>query len=129
MVRFANALGFDGWKDFAKTYVSEQHYQQTHYSNIDPNLPFAADSSTRDIIAQMQALQSEALADTAELLSLKPDSIVLATGSQPVMPPIPGIRNEKFVSVADILDGRVLPGARCLVIGGGMALSQNSENR
>ncbi len=69
VVRFAKALGFDGWKDFAKAYVSEQHYQQTHYSNIDPNLPFAADSSTRDIIAQMQALRSEALADTAELLS------------------------------------------------------------
>ena len=33
------------------------------------------------------------------LESLKPDSIVLATGSQPVMPPIPGIRNEKFVMV------------------------------
>lgn len=64
VVRFAKTLGFDGWKDFAKAYVSEQHYQQTHYSNIDPNLPFAADSSTRDIIAQMQALQSEALADT-----------------------------------------------------------------
>ena len=35
VVRFAKALGFDGWKDFAKAYVSEQHYQQTHYSNID----------------------------------------------------------------------------------------------
>ncbi|MBQ5467274.1 MAG: hypothetical protein IIT62_00060 [Oscillospiraceae bacterium] len=34
-VRFAKALGFDGWKVFAKACVSKQHYQQTHYSNID----------------------------------------------------------------------------------------------
>ena len=69
VVRFAKALGFDGWKDFAKAYASEQHYQQTHYSNVDPNYPCSAHSSTKDIIAQMQALQSEALADTADLLS------------------------------------------------------------
>ncbi len=60
-------------------------------------------------------------ADEKLLAELKPDAIILATGSQPVMPPIPGIRNEKFVGVPDILDGKVLPGAKCLVIGGGMS--------
>jgi len=68
LVRFAKALGFSGWKDFAKEFVSEQHYQDTHYSDVDPNVPFRADSSTKDIISLMCSLQMESLMDTADLI-------------------------------------------------------------
>ena len=68
LVRFAKTLGFSGWKDFAKEFVSEQHYQDTHYSDIDPNVPFRADSSTKDIISLMCNLQMESLMDTADLI-------------------------------------------------------------
>ena len=69
LVRFAKTLGFSGWTEFAKEFVNEQHYQETHYSNIDPNIPFSEDSSTKDIISQMCSLQMESLMDTADLLS------------------------------------------------------------
>lgn len=67
LVRFAKALGFPGWKDFAKAFAGEQHYQETHYSDVDPNIPFRADSSTKDIINLMCSLQMESLMDTADL--------------------------------------------------------------
>ncbi len=69
LVRFAKTLGFSGWKDFAKEFVSEQHYQDTHYSDVDPNVPFRADSSTKDIINLMCSLQMESLMDTADLMN------------------------------------------------------------
>lgn len=69
LVRFAKSLGFSGWTEFVKEYVGEQRYQETHYSEIDPNIPFQETSSTQDIIQQMCSLQMESLMDTADLLS------------------------------------------------------------
>ena len=68
LVRFAKALGFSGWRDFAKEFVNEQHYQETHYSDVDPNIPFHENSSTKDIISLMCSLQMESLMDTADLI-------------------------------------------------------------
>lgn len=48
----------------------------------------------------------------------KPDAVIVATGSVPLVLPIPGI--EKTVHAADVLDGKVKPGKRVLVVGGGM---------
>ena len=45
-MRFAKAMGFSGWREFARESVSEQHYQETHYSDVDPNLPFQENSWT-----------------------------------------------------------------------------------
>lgn len=69
LVRFAKTLGFSGWSEFARAFASEQHYQETHYTDIDPNLPFHKDSSTKDIINLMCSLQMESLMDTADLIS------------------------------------------------------------
>lgn len=56
---------------------------------------------------------------TPELLrEKKPDAVIVATGSKPLMLPIPGI--EKTVHAADVLEGNVKPGKRVLVVGGGM---------
>jgi len=67
LVRFAKSLGFSGWKDFAKAFAGEQRYQETHYSDVDPNIPFQEGSSTKDIINLMCSLQMESLMDTADL--------------------------------------------------------------
>lgn len=47
-----------------------------------------------------------------------PDAVILASGSIPLVLPIPGI--EKAIHAADVLDGNVKPGKRVLVVGGGM---------
>lgn len=71
LVRFAKALGFQGWKEFSRAFVEEQNYQAAHYTDIDPNYPFAESDSTRDIISKMCSLQVESLLDTADLLDDK----------------------------------------------------------
>lgn len=56
---------------------------------------------------------------TPELLGeVKPDAVIIATGSTPLVLPIPGI--EKAIHAADILEGNIKPGKKVLVVGGGM---------
>ena len=54
------------------------------------------------------------------LISSGADAVILATGSVPVTPPIPGLTaNDKVCYAQDLLEGRVKPGTECVVIGGG----------
>lgn len=68
LVRFAKALGYTGWREFVKEFVSEQHYQESHYSDIDPNFPFEEGDTTADIIQKMSSLEVESILDTADQL-------------------------------------------------------------
>ena len=68
LVRFAQALGFSGWKELLKEFLAESHYDAAHYTDIDPNFPFSHTSSTRDIVYQICNLQVESLLDTADLI-------------------------------------------------------------
>ena len=51
----------------------------------------------------------------------KIDEIVIATGSAPIEPNIPGVNLEHVVSANDVLDGKVSVGQNVIVIGGGQA--------
>lgn len=86
VVRFAQALGFSGWKEFVKAFTEEQSYQARHYSNIDANFPFTKDSRRKDIINQLCSLQVESLLDTADLLNEAPldECAALLLGSRRV---------------------------------------------
>ena len=86
VVRFAQALGFSGWKEFVKAFTEEQSYQAQHYSNIDANFPFTKDSRRKDIINQLCSLQVESLLDTAHLLDEAPldECAALLLGSRRV---------------------------------------------
>jgi len=51
----------------------------------------------------------------------KPDAVILATGSKPLVLPIPGLDNKDFVKTAvEVLRGRTLYGKNVVVVGGGM---------
>ena len=57
---------------------------------------------------------------TAELiLAEKPDAVVLATGAVAGIPPIPGIEKAKVYTAVEALAGKVIVGAKPLIIGGG----------
>lgn len=68
LVRFAKTLGYSGWKEFMTAFVEEEHYQETHFSDIDANLPFSRRDSVGDIIRKVSDLQVESILDTADLL-------------------------------------------------------------
>jgi 2,4-dienoyl-CoA reductase (NADPH2) len=53
------------------------------------------------------------------LLEMGFDEIVLATGTVPRTPSIPGVDHPKVVSYLDVLQRRVVPGARVAIIGAG----------
>lgn len=58
---------------------------------------------------------------TPELVaSLKPDAIIIATGSVPLRPPIPGLDSCGCSTAEDVLTGKADTGKRVLVVGGGM---------
>lgn len=58
---------------------------------------------------------------TPELVAeVKPDAVIVATGSNPLVLPIPGINDAGVIHAGDLLDGKVSVGKKVLVVGGGM---------
>lgn len=58
--------------------------------------------------------------DVSTILKHHPDVVVLATGSVLARPPIPGLDGARVVGAHDVLAGRVKPGQKVVVLGGGM---------
>lgn len=56
------------------------------------------------------------------------DKVIAATGSHPAMPPIPGLKEvSKVTNAQEVLEGRVMPGANCVVIGGGQVGAETAH--
>lgn len=49
----------------------------------------------------------------------RPDHLILATGGEPITPPIPGVERENVVQAWDVLADKVATGSKVVVIGGG----------
>ncbi|MGG5332571.1 MurR/RpiR family transcriptional regulator [Enterococcus sp. AZ163] len=70
LVRFGKALGFSGWKDFLNKLIEDLRYEQTHYSEIDPNIPFTTEHSYQEIIKNIATVQIESIQDTADRMDV-----------------------------------------------------------
>lgn len=55
------------------------------------------------------------------------EALVVATGSRPVIPPIPGVDRRQVVTAGDVLLGRVAVGDPVVVIGGGQVGAEVAE--
>ncbi len=65
---------------------------------------------------------------TKELLAEeKPEVFLVATGSKPVMPQIPGIDLPHVVQAVEVLAGRVKSGNRVVIIGGGVVGAETAD--
>ncbi|MGD0795462.1 MAG: FAD-dependent oxidoreductase [Dehalococcoidales bacterium] len=80
-------------------------------------------------------LKMETEASAALLAKEKPDAVILATGSKPSVPDVPGIDKANVVTCTDLLLGRKKAGQRVVVLGGGLVgcetalwLAQNKKN-
>jgi 2,4-dienoyl-CoA reductase (NADPH2) len=62
-------------------------------------------------------LNTPVSADT--LAAAAPDVVIVATGAQPLTPPIPGVDAPHVVQAWDVLSGKAHTGRRVVVIGGG----------
>jgi len=57
--------------------------------------------------------------DATVLDAVAPDAVILATGGEPITPPIPGVELPHVVQAWELLAGRARSGKRVVVIGGG----------
>jgi len=95
--------------------------------NIAVKAPYRAEFGgiTRYLSKQMEILGVKVnlgLEVTPELVEReKPDAVVVATGSLPSKPPLPGAKQENVVSVWDVLQERVKIGEKVVVVDGGEA--------
>ena len=66
--------------------------------------------------------------DAAAVAAGKPDALIVATGSLPVVPrSIDGIDGENVVLAQDVLMGKVETGRRVVVIGGGLVGAETAD--
>ena len=63
-------------------------------------------------------LETEATAE--QIVSDHPDAVVIATGSEPVIPDMSGVNGSRVATGWDILEGRKQAGNKVLIVGGGM---------
>lgn len=68
VVRFAKTLGFDGWKEFMKAFISEMKYLEQHQGDVDANYPFDAKNTAKEIIDRLKKVQIESILDSADLM-------------------------------------------------------------
>jgi 2,4-dienoyl-CoA reductase-like NADH-dependent reductase (Old Yellow Enzyme family)/thioredoxin reductase len=58
----------------------------------------------------------------------KADAVIVATGAEPFVPPIPGIKSERVVTAWDVLGGKVkVKSKNVVIIGGGMVGCETAE--
>lgn len=64
---------------------------------------------------------------TPEVLErAKPDAVILATGSSPVIPEIPGVKGANVLTALEVLEGKAT-GAQVVIIGGGLIGCETAE--
>jgi NADPH-dependent 2,4-dienoyl-CoA reductase/sulfur reductase-like enzyme len=59
-------------------------------------------------------------ATVEQVVSDHPDAVVIATGSEPVIPDMSGVNGSRVATGWDILEGRKQAGHKVLIVGGGM---------
>lgn len=73
------------------------------------------------------AMHFNTRADRALIQSLKPDVVVVATGGIPLVPGIPGLKDSGCIANREILLGRIAPGSRALILGGGLQGAETAD--
>ena len=66
-------------------------------------------------------------ADRKLIESCDPDTVVVATGGNPLVPGIPGLKESGYIANRDILLGRIAPGNKALILGGGLQGAETAD--
>lgn len=69
LVRIARKMGFGGWNELKEAFLKEEEYLQSHFQEIDANLPFERGDPIMAIAGKIAALRKEAIDDTRSLLT------------------------------------------------------------
>lgn len=69
LVRIAHKMNFGGWNELKEAFLKEEEYLQSHFQEIDANLPFERTDSIMTIAGKIASLRKEAIDDTRSLLT------------------------------------------------------------
>ncbi|MFC1929427.1 FAD-dependent oxidoreductase [Chloroflexota bacterium] len=65
---------------------------------------------------------------TPEIVSqAKPDAVIVATGAQPTVPSLPGIKKGNVATAWQVLKGEVIPEGKVVILGGGEVGAETAE--
>ena len=78
------------------------------------------DYQARQLIKEGVEIKLNTEVDNAIIEKEHPDAVIVATGSNPKIPDIPGIKGDNVVIAADVLTGVKSVGDKVVIIGGGM---------
>lgn len=68
VIRLAHKLGFEGYNDLKKQYLEEQDYLNSHFQNIDANIPFSQDNNIMSVAGVIKEVMIESANDTLSLI-------------------------------------------------------------
>lgn len=94
-----------------------------HKDRIEPLIAYLATELNR--LGVEVRLSTEATIE--KIKALMPDAVVLATGSTPIIPQIPGVNLAHVVTASDILAGRAEAGPKVVVVGAGSTGCETAE--
>lgn len=69
VIRLANKLGYSGYKELKQQLIQELEYVNSHFSDIDANIPFNETNTMMNTASIIKELACESLNDTLSLLS------------------------------------------------------------
>lgn len=69
LVRIAKKLNYAGWNDLKKDFVEESKYLESHFCNIDANIPFHNNDTIMSIASKIAELKTESIQDTLSLIT------------------------------------------------------------
>lgn len=83
------------------------------------------------LICQMKKLGVRVIlgkeVDPKDVIAMKPDVLIVATGSVPLIPRLPGVNRRNVVTVRDVLDQNAKVGKKVVVVGGGLVGCEVAE--
>jgi DNA-binding MurR/RpiR family transcriptional regulator len=69
LIRVGKKLGYHGWIDLRDTFLKEIDYLNSHFNNIDANLPFTEQDNIVTIANKMALLNQMTISDTLSLIN------------------------------------------------------------
>ena len=68
LIRISKKLGFQGWNEFKETFLHEINYLNSHFQDVDANLPFTNQDTIMTIASKIVNLHIESAKDTLSLV-------------------------------------------------------------
>ncbi|MGX7352440.1 hypothetical protein RU97_GL001897 [Enterococcus canis] len=143
LIRVAKKMGFEGWLDLKNAYLEEASYLDSHFTEIDPNIPFQPTDGLITIAKKIANLEQTTIADTLELLKyddlkqaknylLKADFVkIFASNANSLIPQDFALKMNRIqqnVSVSTVLGEGFYEAYNCPPTSCGILISYTGEN-